>query len=124
MVSSCAASIDSQPIGPTQESSLYHYVIVRADLPHGMQVAQVVHAAGESAPSRVPSGTSAVALAVPNEAILRVLDGALTVAGIPHVLIVESDGQAMAIGCEPTADRSHIRRITSSLPLVGKERRN
>lgn len=85
-----------------------------------MQVAQAVHAAGESVTGRVPSGTRAVALAAVNEAQLRCLSGKLTEVGIPHVLIEECDGEAMAIGVEPVADRSPIRRLTSSLPLVGK----
>lgn len=98
-------------------------MIVRADLPHGLQVAQVVHAAGESAPARVPTNTIAVALSARDEAHLRMIARALEVASIPHVLIREpmpgrEDGEAMSIGIEPTSDRLAIKKVTSCLPCV------
>ena len=88
-----------------------------------MQVAQTVHAAGESAgPGGVSKGAFAVALAVPDEATLRALSVRLTEADIPHSLIEESDGafggQAMAIGVRPTREREGVRRLVSSLQLV------
>jgi len=46
-------------------------VIVRADLPRGVQSAQIVHAAGESSPGTLPSGTFAVTLTAPSEQALR-----------------------------------------------------
>jgi len=95
-----------------------HYVIVRADLPHGSQVAQAIHAAGESTPSRVPENTVAVALSARDQSHLLELHELLKTADIKHVLIAECDGEAMAIGIEPTRDRKTIRRWTSSLPLV------
>jgi DNA gyrase inhibitor GyrI len=105
------------PAGP-----LYHYVIVRSDLPHGVQVAQTIHAAGESCEGPLPSGTYAVALAVPNEDSLRSLAQRLWDGEVPHTVIEEVDGpfagQAMAIGCWPTRERERMRRFTSSLPLV------
>lgn len=86
-----------------------------------MQVAQAIHAAGESS-DRVPSGTIAVALSVGSELELRGLSHQLEAAGVPHTLIVEGEGkyagQAMAIGCEPTTNRSAIRKVTSHLPCV------
>ena len=42
-------------------------MILRRDLPHGLQVAQAIHAAGESSPGNLPDGTYAIALAVADE---------------------------------------------------------
>ena len=84
-------------------------------------VAQTIHAAGESS-SRVPAGTYAVALSVADESALEGLHERLAARGIPHTVIREGEGefagQAMAIGIEPTADRTAIRKEVSSLPLV------
>lgn len=46
---------------------LYHYIIVRSDLPRGYQAAQIAHAAGESVTECVPTGTHVVVLSVPDE---------------------------------------------------------
>lgn len=101
---------------------LYHYVIVRADLPHGMQVAQTIHAAGESAQGVLPEGTYAVALHVAGETELENLLYKLCAARIPYVAVMENageyDGQLMAVGICPTRDRDMIRKYVSSLPLV------
>jgi hypothetical protein len=103
---------------------MYHYVILRGDLPEGVRLAMAVHAAGESAMRPLPDGTYAYALEVPDETELRRRSDRLRSAGVPHVLIEEPDapyhGQAMAIGCIPTPDRERIRRVTSDLPLAGK----
>lgn len=139
---SCTALMGTQCLGPTYGSreksgndgtaervseklsnAYVHYVIVRSDLTHGQQVAQVVHAAGESTPLRVPTSTIAVALAARDEDHLRKISQDLKLADIPHVLIREpiqgrEDGEAMSIGIEPTGDRSAIRKVTSSLPCV------
>jgi hypothetical protein len=93
-------------------------VIVRADLPRGSQVAQTIHAAGESTPDRVPPNTVAVALAARDQAHLLELRAALVAAGITHVLIAECDGEPMAIGCEPTRDRLKMRKVLSRIPLI------
>ncbi len=102
--------------------TVYHYVIVRADLPHGVQVAQTIHAAGESADGPMPSGTYAVALAVSNEDELRTLSIKLWEDQIPHKVIVETDGlfagQAMTLGVWPTSERDKIKRHTKHLRLV------
>lgn len=102
--------------------TLHHYVIVRADLPKGVMMAQSIHAAGESALRPIPEGTHAYALEVDDEGQLRALSDRLRAGGVPHVLITEPDspwdGQAMAIGCVPTADRDRVRRHTSHLRLV------
>jgi CTP:molybdopterin cytidylyltransferase MocA len=97
---------------------LIHYVIVRADLPIGMQVAQIVHAAGESTPIRVPVGTHSVALHARDEPHLREVAQRLLRAQIDHHIVLESDGHAMAIGIAPTTDRARVRKVVSSLPLV------
>jgi len=82
--------------------------------------ASITHAAGESVEEPVPSGTSAVVLAVADEEGLRRLSEAL--GAIPHKVVRESDppytGQLMAIGVEPVADRKHVRRWLSSIPLL------
>jgi hypothetical protein len=97
-------------------------VIVRADLPRGVQLANAVHAAGESAQGPIPRGTIAVALAADDDFHLRRLADRLAARGIAHRLIVEADGdyagQAMAIGITPTTDRAAVGKVVSSLRLV------
>lgn len=113
--------LDRQPdrvLECERHSGWCHYVIVRADLPHGSQVAQTIHAAGESTPTRVPENTVAVALAARDRAHLRELAAALVAAGIAHKLIAECDGEEMAIGLEPSRDREAIRKVVSNLPLI------
>jgi hypothetical protein len=108
--------------GARAKKTLYHYVVVRSDLPHGVQVAQTIHAAGESCDGPLPSGTFAIALSVPDEPSLRDLARRLWDSEVPYKLIEEPDapynGQAMALGIFPTTDRERVRRVTSSLPLV------
>lgn len=98
--------------------SLVHYVVIRADLSHGAQVAQAVHAAGESISGPLPSGTVAVALAARNRVHLEELAQRLTSASIGHKVIFECDGEPMAIGVTPTRDRAAVRKVLSSIPLV------
>jgi hypothetical protein len=94
---------------------------VRADLPRGLQAAQIIHAAGESSPGDLPSGTHAVCLVVPGEKELTELETKLRHAGIKHSTIIESDSpytaQRMAIGCAP-AGREVLRRYLSAFPLL------
>jgi len=107
--------------------SLTHYVIVRSDLPIGFLTAQIVHAAGESAPGNLNSGTHAVVLSVRSESALMLLERQFRRAGISHVAIREPDppynGALTAIGLAPLADRSMIKKIISRLPLFGREKR-
>ncbi|MGD9728627.1 MAG: peptidyl-tRNA hydrolase [Nitrospira sp.] len=116
---------------PGQGSPFYHYVIVRADLPRGLQAAQIVHAAGESAAnSEVPDGTHAVVLQVNDEEHLLGVAEKLWWAGIENYkLIIEpdlplfedrplQDGQGTAIGIPPTADRKKIAAVLGRLPLL------
>ena len=111
------------PVSPSSAPPpLVHYVIVRSDLPHGVQVAQTAHAAGESAGGPLPDGTIVVALAVPTEATLREVAEALGRHSLTYKLILENEGkyadQAMAIGVTPTVDRAAVRKAVSKLPLV------
>lgn len=100
---------------------LYHYVVVRADLPRGLQTAQVIHAAGESSPGNIPSGTHAVCLVVPGEKELEELETRLRRAGIKHTTIVENDApytaQRTAIGFPPSG-KGVLRKFLSALPLL------
>ncbi len=86
-------------------------MIIRRDLPQGAQLAQTIHAAGESGPAQ--SGTYAVALSARNEAELLKLHEKLSHYGVKHVLIREPDspynGAAMAIGIPPQS-RGSLRR--------------
>jgi hypothetical protein len=97
-------------------------VIVRADLPRGVQAAQLVHAAGESSPGGLPEGTLAVVLSAQDEAQLARVHRALVEAGIPIKPVIEPDdpwdGALMAIGVHPVQDRRPVRRILGRLPLL------
>jgi hypothetical protein len=111
--------------------SLVHYIIVRADLPHGVQVAQTVHAAGESAAISeriyempVLPGTVSVALHAKDSLHLDGIRHALNSVNIGHHCVYEIDapynGQLMAIGLFPipVEDRDTIRAVLGKLPLV------
>ncbi len=98
-----------------------HYVILRADLPRGIQTAQAVHAAGESSPGNLPSGTYAVALTCPSERALVQVADELRRADVRFVAIFEPDephcGALMALGLEP-ARKGVLRKHLSKLPLL------
>ncbi|MCB9569401.1 MAG: hypothetical protein H6710_19660 [Myxococcales bacterium] len=102
--------------------TLTHYCIVRADLPRGVLAAQLIHAAGESAPGGLPRGTTAVALAADDEAHLELVEGRLRALGIDHVAIREPDppwsGALMAIGLAPVVDRRALARVCAGLRLL------
>lgn len=93
---------------------LWHYVVIRADLPVGMAAAQIVHAAGESAaPFGVPADTRAIVLQAKTEGALQDIHAAIIATGQaagwrhPAILIRESEGeyagQLTAIGVIPCA---------------------
>lgn len=107
--------------------ALTHYVVVRADLPIGFLAAQVVHAAGESSPGGLSSGTNAVVLAAEDEAQLICLEEKLLAAGVAHVAVREPDepwsGALTAIGFAPVATRASLRHFLHSLPLFGRQPR-
>ena len=90
----------------------------------GFQAAQIVHGAGESIRSPLPPETSAIVLEVRDESHLLTIAKQLQLHGVPHVLIREIDapftGQCTAIGVVPLTDRSKVKKIFSSLPLLGK----
>lgn len=104
-----------------REEVIAHYCITRADLPHGVKAAQLIHAAGESSPGNVHSGTFAFALVTKTEEELKALGWELFKAGIPHKLIFEPDapwtGQLMAIGVVP-GPRKKLRKYFSNFPLL------
>lgn len=87
-----------------------------------MLAAQLIHAAGYSAPADLPPDTRAVALAARSEAHLRFIEAKLRHAGIEHHAIREPDppwcGALMAIGIVPVADRSAVQQVTRSLKLL------
>lgn len=107
---------------PPPDAPLVHYIIIRDDLPKGVQIAQTAHAAGESAGGPLADGTIVVALAVPTEAALLALAAVFKTHDLGYKLIVENDGmyaqQAMAIGLTPTVNRTSIRKVTRHLPLI------
>lgn len=96
-------------------------MIVRADLPRGIQAANLVHAAGESSPGDLAEGTHAVVLTVPDELSLHREAKRLESAGVSLVRITEPDapyhGALMALGIHPEP-KEVLRRHVSSLPLL------
>ena len=98
-----------------------HYCITRADIPTGLQAAQLIHAAGESSPGNLPPHTYAIALTTRDEAELQALSQRLFLSGIRHKRIIESDapwtGQLMALGIPP-ASRNKLKQFLSSCPLL------
>lgn len=102
-------------------NALYHYAIVRDDLSHGQIAAQLVHAIGESVDGKVPDGTRSVVLMVNNEDELLCIDYELIVHGIPHVLIVEEEGelagQATTIGVSPMVRTQPLFDVLRDLSL-------
>lgn len=80
--------------------------------------------------SRVPIGTHAVVLSVPDEATLYALAESCYKAGLrndEYVMVNEPDlpdgefageGQFTAIGFAPTIDRARLRPILGRLPLL------
>lgn len=94
---------------------------MRDDLPRGIQSAQIIHAAGESSPGKLPSGTFAVSLMVRDEDTLMSWAFRLQQAKVPHVLVFEPDapfnGALMAIGVVP--DRKEVlHKHLSTLPRL------
>lgn len=118
-----AIDLNGQP-AVAKTKPLYHYVIVRADLPIGSQVAQTIHAAGESASPRPRPGCRSVGLHARDESHLRELAQRLFDAGIEHHCVFEADddlqypGQMMAIGLYPSTNKAGIGKVVSALPLV------
>lgn len=101
---------------------LTHYCVIRQDLPLGALGAQLVHAAGESSPGELPDGTIAVVLAAKSLEHIEHLERKLLRLQIPHRAIREPDapwnGELMAIGVVPVADRELVKPVTGSLRLL------
>jgi hypothetical protein len=80
-----------------------------------------VHAAGESSPGNLPTGTHAIVLAVPDESALKAVAARLELSQVPCKRIEEPDppfdGALMAIGVVP-GRKEDLRRYLSSLPLL------
>jgi hypothetical protein len=70
----------------------------------------------------LPLPIHAVVLEVRDESSLLELDAALDAAGVSHRLVLEPDapwnGQATAIGIEPTKDRAKLRPFLRKLKLL------
>jgi len=98
-----------------------HYVIVRTDVPPGVQAAMLIHAAGESSSGVVPRGTFAVALGSPSEHLLLKLENRLMLEKVSHAAFREPDrdNQLMSIGIEPVGDRRVVRRFLKGFTLLG-----
>jgi hypothetical protein len=96
-----------------------HYVIVRGDLPRGVQAAQIVHAVGESLQATHAPETYAVVLTARDELHLALIAEGLERRGVALVRIREPDenDQLMALGLRP-ARKESLRRHLSSLPLL------
>ncbi len=96
-------------------------MIVRRDLPLGVMAAQIVHAAGESSPGNLASGTFAIALERPNEAALAAEADRLEQRGVQVVRINEPsppwNGALMALGIAP-GRKDALRRHLSSIPKL------
>jgi hypothetical protein len=84
--------------------------------------AQLTHAAGESSPGNLPSGTRAIVLGVEGEGELARVEERLRVAGLGHVAIREPDppwsGALMAIGLVPVHASAQVRRVLGRLELL------
>jgi hypothetical protein len=105
----------------TPSDPLTHYCIVRTDIPVGVACANLVHAAGESSPGDLSSGTYAIALGAASEKDLKRIEARLEQHGVPFRSITESHGsyagQPMAIGVEP-GPKSERGRHLSDVPLL------
>lgn len=99
---------------------LYHYCIVRKDIPFGNQCAQLIHAAGESVKDPVPNSTHAVALHAESEADLIALESSLNTSGVCFVSIREPDcnNELMAIGLLPQVRTKQLRKFMCKFALI------
>lgn len=89
-------------------------------MPRGVLAAQIIHAAGESSPGSLPSGTIAVALQTSSKKLYQ-LEEILIRDKIPHEAIREPDfpwnGELVAIGVYPDT-KEKLQKYFSQLPLV------
>jgi hypothetical protein len=122
------AATESFPVATTQavqnadSGIFYHYVVVRQDVPLGVQLAQVTHAAGESSPGcTLPKNTHAVVLHATEEQLLA-LEIRLHAAGLDFSAIREPDapfnGAITAIGLAPQPRTQALKRLMSGFKLA------
>lgn len=108
-----------------EEPEIYHYVVVRGDLPCGVAAAQITHAAGwTGGPEAV--GARAVVVEARDETELATLAELLNQRSIAHEVIHEPDapwfGAAMAIGVYPQPRDHNTRRTLGRLTLYQGDR--
>lgn len=94
--------------------ALSHYIVVRQDLPSGIKLAQVAHAAGESG-GNIPPNTHAIVLETDSESLLD-LEAKLWDDSVPYSAIRET-GQLLAIGICP-GEKEKIEKYTSTFRLA------
>jgi len=96
---------------------LYHYVLVRADIPFGVQLAQSIHASENE-----PPGTHVVALHANNEQELLSLEVQLQALGYTYKAVREPDapwnGQLMAIGIASQLRTPQLKKLMSKYKLA------
>lgn len=94
---------------------------MRADLPRGLQSAQIIHAAGTSSTGNLPEDTHAVSLVARDEVHLSLIAKRLRLAGVEFTTVREDVapyfGQLMALGLRPRR-KEEIRRHVSDLPKL------
>lgn len=111
-------------VAARERADLVHYVVVRKDIPPGAQLAQSVHAAGESAEPLPTPGTVAVVLHAADEQHLAIVKARLDKAQLRAHCVYEAEddkhfpGQLMSIGVNPSSDRTAIKKVLGSLPLA------
>jgi hypothetical protein len=96
-------------------------VVVRADLPKGVQAAMIVHAVGDSLTAGHPPNTFAVVLAARDRAHIEEIATFLEGRGVELVRVVEPDppwnGEVMSLGIRP-GRKEELRRHLSAFPLL------
>ena len=96
-------------------------MVVRSDVPRGIQAAMICHAAGESSPGNLPADTYAIVLTCRDELHLALVADELEARGVALVRVHEPDppyrGALMALGLRP-ARKEALRRHLSCLPLL------
>lgn len=107
----------------TEDKLFYHYILIRGDIPFGVQMVNVAHAAGESiVEAPIPSTTVAVLLHVKDEAQLLEYEEEIKRKGLEYVLIREPDepynNAAMSLGLRPSDRRNMLRKVFYHLNLV------
>lgn len=103
----------------TPSPPLYHYLVVRDDLPYTMQAIHLAHAADESVPAALaplPSTTRHAHFHVSNTAELLALAERVRAAGFAVMVITEPDGPEygrgeVSFGVEPSTRHNRLRKL-------------